>query len=71
MARLEELYNATRSAKSLAGSSLPFDMFYEMISGVYDTEITDQQVATLYREAYISGGCSVNLDSILVTFTET
>eukprot|EP01022_Parablepharisma_sp_SALTPOND_P019945 TRINITY_DN3506_c0_g1_i1.p2 TRINITY_DN3506_c0_g1~~TRINITY_DN3506_c0_g1_i1.p2 ORF type:complete len:668 (+),score=102.56 TRINITY_DN3506_c0_g1_i1:5933-7936(+) len=69
--RLEELFILVRKNQSGPRSSLPFDLFYRVFSGDYDKAITDLEVAHLYREAFIGGGCNVNIDSTILTLCET
>ena len=70
-ARLEELYATAKKNIESSKSQLRFDAFSAIVAGEYDKSISDQEVCNLYREAYVGGGCAVNLDSILLTFSDT
>jgi len=70
--RLDELFGKVKKGQqAMPKSSLQFDHFYRIFAGDYDKAITDSEVAHLYRESYIGGGCSVNIDSTILTMCET
>ena len=69
--KFEDLFNSAKRINQLAKPSITFESFYKIVTADYDRLITDQEVVGLYREAFIGGGCSVNTDSVLLTFTET
>lgn len=69
--KVEELCANAKKFSQLGKTSITFDSFYKIIAGDYDKTITDQDVSNLYRESFIGGGCSVNTESILLTFSET
>ena len=68
--KLEALYAGSKRGDA-GRSSLSFDTFYEVFVGEYDKAITDQDVASLYREAYVAGSGTVNIDSTLLTLSDT
>ncbi len=70
-ARLEELYSGAKKVSRGGRTILPFDSFYRIMAGDYDKNIGDQEVASLYRESFVAGGCCVSLDSILLTLSDT
>lgn len=70
-AKLEELYRLSKKTTQANRAVLPFESFYDIMAGEYDKSISDQDVCSLYREAFIAGGCAVNIDSILVAISET
>ena len=49
----------------------PFDTFYKIIAEDYDKDSSDLEICNLYKDAYISGGCKITCDSVLVTFCES
>ncbi len=72
IAKFTELYKAVKGKYSSKGSGLmSFAGFYNLISGAYDADVSDTEAARLYREAYVAGGCCINVDSILLTFSES
>ncbi len=72
VAKFSELYKSEKSSHPGHSASIfSFSAFYNLVCGAYDSDITDAEASALYREAYIAGGCCVNLDSILLAFNES
>eukprot|EP01022_Parablepharisma_sp_SALTPOND_P032753 TRINITY_DN862_c0_g1_i1.p1 TRINITY_DN862_c0_g1~~TRINITY_DN862_c0_g1_i1.p1 ORF type:complete len:1032 (-),score=96.55 TRINITY_DN862_c0_g1_i1:76-3171(-) len=69
--KFTEIYKSVKFRKVAPSSKVTFQEFREMVQGIFDPEITPLELVKLYRDAYVTGGSGVTLDSILTTFSES
>lgn len=65
--RLQGLFSKAKTGGQNVKFSLTFESFRDVFAGEYDRDISELDLAYLFREAYIAGGGTVNLESTLVT----
>jgi len=70
-AKFTQVYTIAKRNAKPQESIFPFEDFYTVVAEVYDKNITDIEISTLYRDSYIAGGASISCDSILLTFSES